>query len=105
MRTGSWWQGTLQALGVGFVVGGIVDVLAISTLSQYSNALQRRLNKEASDIISLDKLAHDPRASEMLSEQAGRFLMYRGHLLDAEQRSELMQIADRAPSPVPPNGD
>ena len=25
-----WWQGTLQALGVGLVVGGLVDVLAIS---------------------------------------------------------------------------
>jgi hypothetical protein len=95
MRTGSWWQGTLQAIGVGFVVGGIVDVLAISTLSQSSNALQRRLNKEVADIISRDKQAHDPMASEMSSEQAGRCLMYRWHLLDAGQRGELMQIAER----------
>ena len=29
-----WWQGTLQALGVGFIVGGVVDVLAISRLNQ-----------------------------------------------------------------------
>ena len=31
--TGSWWQGTLDAFGVGFVVGGIVDVTAISLLN------------------------------------------------------------------------
>jgi hypothetical protein len=29
-----WWQDTLDAFGVGFVVGGIVDVLAISGLNQ-----------------------------------------------------------------------
>lgn len=29
-----WWQGTLGAFGVGFTVGGIVDVLAISLLNQ-----------------------------------------------------------------------
>src|SRR6202035_2750366 len=32
--TSDWWQGTLQALGVGFIVGGAVDVLAISRLNQ-----------------------------------------------------------------------
>jgi len=34
MVVGGWWQGTLDAFGVGFVVGGIVDVLAISGLNQ-----------------------------------------------------------------------
>jgi hypothetical protein len=29
-----WWQGTLDAFGVGFIIGGIVDVLAISGLNQ-----------------------------------------------------------------------
>jgi hypothetical protein len=29
-----WWQGTLQALGVRLVVGGLVDVLAISKLNR-----------------------------------------------------------------------
>jgi hypothetical protein len=29
-----WWQGTLQALGVGLIVGGLVDVLAISGLNR-----------------------------------------------------------------------
>jgi len=32
--TGSWWLGTLDAFGVGFVVGGVVDVLAIWGLNQ-----------------------------------------------------------------------
>lgn len=51
-RTGSWWQGTWQALGVGFVVGGIVDVLAISAMNQYAGAIsQRRLNEEAKAIV------------------------------------------------------
>jgi hypothetical protein len=29
-----WWQGTLDAFGVGFIVGGLVDVIAISGLNQ-----------------------------------------------------------------------
>jgi hypothetical protein len=29
-----WWQGTLDAFGVGFIVGGVVDVLALSLLNQ-----------------------------------------------------------------------
>jgi len=29
-----WWQGTLQAFGVGFIIGGLVDVLAISALAR-----------------------------------------------------------------------
>jgi hypothetical protein len=33
-----WWQGTLDAFGVGFIVGGIVDVLAISALNQRGKA-------------------------------------------------------------------
>ncbi len=31
----AWGQGTLQAFGVGFVVGGVVDAVAISLLNQY----------------------------------------------------------------------
>jgi hypothetical protein len=30
---GSWWQGTLDAFGVGFVVGGLVDLVAVSLLN------------------------------------------------------------------------
>jgi hypothetical protein len=42
-----WWQGTLQALGVGLIVGGLVDVLAISKLNQ---AIQSASEKDRADI-------------------------------------------------------
>lgn len=46
-----WWEGTLQALGVGFIVGGLVDVLAISGLDQIARAddLRRKQLKELND--------------------------------------------------------
>jgi uncharacterized membrane-anchored protein YhcB (DUF1043 family) len=37
-----WWQGTWQALGVGLVVGGLVDVLAISGLNRVTVAEDQR---------------------------------------------------------------
>ena len=36
-----WWQGTLQALGVGLIVGGLVDVLAITGLNRVIGQRQR----------------------------------------------------------------
>jgi hypothetical protein len=44
-----WWQGTLDAFGVGLIVGGLVDVIAISGLNQAINVQQRRqeANSEA----------------------------------------------------------
>ena len=41
-RSGSWWQGTLDAFGVGFIVGGMIDVLAITALNQVLTGEQRR---------------------------------------------------------------
>jgi hypothetical protein len=48
-----WWQGTLIAFGVGFVVGGIVDVLAITALNakidehkQLQEAWQQRFDAQ-----------------------------------------------------------
>jgi hypothetical protein len=38
-----WWQGTLDAFGVGFVVGGLVDVLAITALNQALTGNQQSL--------------------------------------------------------------
>jgi hypothetical protein len=37
-----WWQGTLQALGVGLIVGGLVDVLAVTGLDRYVKAEELR---------------------------------------------------------------
>ena len=35
--SGSWWQGTLDPFGVGFIVGGLVDVVAVSLLNWMVN--------------------------------------------------------------------
>lgn len=42
-----WWQGTSQALGVGFIVAGVVDVLAISGLQGIVQSEDRRINNQA----------------------------------------------------------
>ena len=50
-----WWQGTSQALGVGFFVGGVVDVLAISSLDRINrnDELKRaRINDRAAALAS-----------------------------------------------------
>jgi hypothetical protein len=47
---GSWWQSTSDAFGVGFVIGGVVDVLAVSTLTQAT--LRSRYNREAERIFA-----------------------------------------------------
>lgn len=61
-----WWQGTLQAFGVGFIIAGIVvDVLAITGLNQRIRTEdQRRLeyNRQAEEMLqtpSLDQVIVD----------------------------------------------
>jgi hypothetical protein len=49
-----WWEGTLQALGVGFAVGGAVDVLAIYGLNQIASAddlRRKQLNDRARSVL------------------------------------------------------
>ena len=41
-----WWQGTLDAFGVGFIVGGLIDVLALSGLNRAIAGEQKRLENE-----------------------------------------------------------
>jgi hypothetical protein len=51
-RTSSWSQGTLDAFGVGFVVGGVVDVLAISGLNSVVTGEQKlRQNNLVAELI------------------------------------------------------
>lgn len=40
-----WWQGTSQALGVGFIVGGMVDVLALSVVGRVIREADRRRSR------------------------------------------------------------
>src|ERR1700735_2122377 len=41
-----WWQGTTQAMGVGFFVGGVVDVLAIAGLGRVFRARDLTRDKD-----------------------------------------------------------
>jgi hypothetical protein len=59
-----WWQGTLQALGVGLIVGGVVDVLVISMLNLMSKAEQERqqLRRQADEVRWALEMARKDRA-------------------------------------------
>jgi hypothetical protein len=46
----AWWQGTLQALGVGLIVGGLVDVLAVFALNR-TVAQGERINDSFSKML------------------------------------------------------
>jgi hypothetical protein len=89
-----WWQGTLDAFGVGFVVGGMVDVLAISGLNQIFAAedqRQRENNRQAEWI--LQDRDHKPefaRASDALA-----LLDRSGHRIDPQLRAALLRLAER----------
>jgi hypothetical protein len=51
-----WWEGTLQALGVGFVVGGLVDVIAVTGLNRIVSAedqRRQRLNDRGRSLMEL----------------------------------------------------
>jgi hypothetical protein len=61
-----WWEGTLQAFGVGFVVGGIVDVLAISGLNQL--AAQRQSDREIAAAAEVMRRTNYEYAKWILSE-------------------------------------
>src|SRR5215472_5782064 len=70
-RTGSWWQGTLDAFGVGFVVGGVVDVISISLLNQILNGFwavplhrRRDANMRAQWLLSEWATRNSPELSE-----------------------------------------
>ena len=75
-RFTGWWQGTTQALGVGFVVGGLVDVLAISRLNQLAQTEDRRqqqFNDRLKELMARPykdgaeaKAAHDAAIEEFL---------------------------------------
>jgi phosphotransferase system glucose/maltose/N-acetylglucosamine-specific IIC component len=90
-RTGSWWQGTLDAFGVGFVVGGLIDVLAITGLNQVLTRDQRRqeANIQAQEIL-------DSREYPLpwdRGDAAKKLLRQSGYLIDYPLRGRLEKIA------------
>jgi hypothetical protein len=97
-----WWQGTLQAFGVGFTVGGVVDVLAISRLNQvirYEDQGEqdsRRENNLKSEDFLLDlKDPETPSETLVQGDQAERLLSASGGV-DPQFRAQLEEIARRA---------
>jgi hypothetical protein len=100
-----WWQGTLQAFGVGFVVGGVIDVLAIFALNQVvtGEEKQRLHDLEAKAILrnDADKFSHGRAAA------ASELLERSGKDIDSELRTRLIALItdylvemrqDRAPA-------
>lgn len=83
-----WWQGTLQAFGVGFTVGGAVDVVAISLLGQV--VTKSGLEREADRILSPDSaLRWGPREQ---ADRAAALLDRDENLLDPRRRRELWAL-------------
>jgi hypothetical protein len=89
-RTGSWWQGTLDAFGVGFIVGGLIDVLAITGLNQALTGGQQRraTNREAQAILTS---TIDVRVR---GEQAKEFLIRNGRELYPALHRALVDFID-----------
>jgi hypothetical protein len=104
----SWWQGTLDAFGVGFVVGGIVDVLALSAMGRYSTGWQRHWNDEALELVKRARTARPGSLDSMLlGKSARRLLEAAGEMYDPrvsradrllpELRSELEKVINQSP--------
>jgi hypothetical protein len=97
---GGWWQGTLDAFGVGFVVGGIVDVVAISKLNQVLAERQRRYELELASLASrVDRAVHAMEEMRRPNNEQAQLLLYdprdlsgnaaKGRLLLSESGDEI----------------
>jgi hypothetical protein len=115
-----WWQGTWQALGVGFIVGGVVDVAAISLLNHALGDTswgQQDLNSQALLLVrSLEFLGHwrgstDIGDDEHLArwyegipllheyeDSAEQFLRMHGDETDPLLRKRIQRLLDRRQS-------
>jgi len=91
-----WWQGTLQAFGVGFTVGGVVDVVAISLMNQVlgSESQQHRdLDWQAFRLLSnlydlADEYEYPPAESNVVKETK-QFLHDHGGTIAPPLRDQL----------------
>jgi hypothetical protein len=101
--TGSWWQGTLDAFGVGFVVGGVIDVLAISGLNvaiRAEDQEREKFNRMARDVLQLP--VEDARARRMRALRAGQVLSMSEGLMDQDLISKLTKLIPTGPEVWPP---
>lgn len=85
----AWLAGTLQALGVGFVVGGIVDVVVISRLDAFSRSADRK--RSALNNIIKDSLEHDL----ITVDGAARLLQFKNEL-DLDTITALNRLIGRS---------
>jgi hypothetical protein len=86
-----WWQGTLDAFGVGLIVGGIVDVLAISLMNQILGGPtwgRRDINRQAEWIVAW------PVDHPQTRELASSLLEANANEIDPLLREKLQQIVD-----------
>lgn len=85
--------GTLDALGVGAIAGGVVDVLAISGLNQAISGEQRRRenNRKAQEIRNAD-----PMGPEDQGRRAQNLLDQCGDLIDEYWREEMKKLTEKA---------
>lgn len=91
----SWAQGTLQAFGVGFVVGGIVDVTAISLLNPVISGAGKQLasrNREAEQL--LDQYGSLLHAVDGMADIAS-FVRDHGDAIDPLLRGRLIGLQQR----------
>ena len=95
-----WWQGTLDAFGVGFIIAGIVDVLAISGLNQALTGQQNRqeYERQAQQVM----LQIDSLTPAIQAQRAQDLLDRSGDQLNAPTRALLRAVVNRGrPSPPP----
>jgi len=99
----AWWQGTLDAFGVGFVVGGIIDVLAISALNAVYAADQQRATEyqlQEANNQQAKAILHSAIDIETRVEAAKDFVIRNGRELDPDLYRRLVDFIDSNRPPV-----
>jgi hypothetical protein len=98
----AWSQGTFDAFGVGFVVGGLVDVLAIPGMTRVLMARDQKRqknNKRARQILRPLKSGRGaaPDASARRAWEAVSLLRDSGGLIDPKLQISLMKLVQAEP--------
>lgn len=95
-----WWQGTLDAFGVGFVVGGVVDVIAIFSLNQAIAAEDQRQqsNNEVAREILRKAEDEDAESRQRHAYYAALLLASSRRFMDERLRTQLAKLV-QAESP------
>jgi hypothetical protein len=87
-----WWQGTLDAFGVGFTVGGLVDVLAIFALNQSLAAHDRQRQENNQRAQQILKPSEDTRRQ---AKDASDLLWRSKGLIDPNLASQLRDLENQ----------